>query len=147
MNRREFIMLLGGTAVAWPIGARAQRPATSVVGFVHARSRDDSVSLVAAFREGLAANGYVEGQDVVIEYRFVAGQYNQLPEMAAELTCRPVAVLVTGADPAALRWEASDGRHSHRLRGRRRSGQTRSRCEPKSAGRKCHGNNDTHDLP
>jgi putative ABC transport system substrate-binding protein len=104
MRRREFITLLGGTAAAWPLGAQAQQPAKPVpiIGFVHARSRDDTAYLAAAFRQGLVENGYVEGKDVVIDFRFAAGQYNQLTGMVEELVQRPVAVLFTGADPAAV---------------------------------------------
>ena len=101
MRRREILALVGGVA-AWPITARAQQAAMPVIGFVHARSREDSASLVATFRKGLAENGYVEGQNLVIEYRFAAGQYDQLPKLTTELIRRPVTVLVTGADPAAM---------------------------------------------
>src|SRR4249920_2562825 len=102
MRRREFITLVGCAAVAWPRRTWAQQSTLPVIGFVHARSREDSASLVAAFRQGLVENGYVEGKNVAIEFRFAAGQYNKLTEMVAELVQRPVAVLVTGADPAAV---------------------------------------------
>jgi putative ABC transport system substrate-binding protein len=102
MRRREFITLIGGAAVAWPRVTWAQQSALPVIGFVHARSRDDTAHLEAAFRQGLVENGYVEGKDVVIEFRFAAGQYNKLTEMVAKLVRRPVTVLVAGADPAAI---------------------------------------------
>ena len=104
MRRREFITLVGSAAVMWPLAATAQQPAmpVPVIGFVHARSRDDSASLVAAFRQGLIENGYVEGKNVAIEFRFAAGQYNQLTGMIEELVLRPVDVLFTGADPTAV---------------------------------------------
>ena len=77
------------------------------VGFLHARSPDDTALQVAALRRGLAENGYIEGQSVTIEYRFALGQYDRLPMMAEELARRPVAVLVAGSDPAALAAKAA----------------------------------------
>jgi ABC-type uncharacterized transport system substrate-binding protein len=102
MRRREFITLLCGAALAWPRKTWAQQSGSPVVGFVHARSRADTSRLVAAFKQGLAESGYVENKTVDIEFRFADGQYNRLSEMVAELVKRPVAVLVTGADPAAV---------------------------------------------
>jgi putative ABC transport system substrate-binding protein len=102
MNRREFVATLGGV-VTWPLTVRAQQVAMPVIGYLSSRSPDDTAHLVAAFRRGLSAGGFVEGQNVMIAYRWALGQYDRLPAMAAELVRRPVAVLVTtGGEPAAM---------------------------------------------
>jgi putative ABC transport system substrate-binding protein len=94
MRRREFITGLGSTA-AWPLAARAQQPALPVVGHLSSVSPEAITYEVAAFRQGLKDAGYIEGQNVAIEYRWAAGQYERLPALAAELVRRPVAVIVT----------------------------------------------------
>jgi putative tryptophan/tyrosine transport system substrate-binding protein len=102
MRRRNFIQGVAGSA-AWPIAAHAQQPAMPVIGFLNTRTPENATNLVAAFRGGLAQNGFVEGQNVTIEYRWAFGQYDQLPAMATELVRRRVAVIVaTGGEPAAL---------------------------------------------
>jgi putative tryptophan/tyrosine transport system substrate-binding protein len=93
MRRREFITLLGGAAVAGPITARAQQPAMPVVGFVRSESLADATSLVTAFREGLKEAGFVEGQNVAVEYRSGEGQPERLQSVVSELLHRPVAVI------------------------------------------------------
>jgi ABC-type uncharacterized transport system substrate-binding protein len=103
MRRREFITLLGGAAMVWPLAARAQQPTIPVIGFMHARSADDTVGQVAAFRRGLMEAGLIEGQSVKIEYRFAAGKYDQLPLMAADFVRQAVSLIVAASDPSPLR--------------------------------------------
>ena len=100
MRRRDFIKVIGGGAVAWPLAARAQQP-TPVVGFLSAVSQTQTAHLVAAFRRGLKEAGFVEGSNVVIEYRFADGQYDRLPAQATELVRRAVDVIVASGPPAA----------------------------------------------
>ena len=101
MRRRKFITLLGG-AVAWPIAAQAQRPAMPVIGFLAFASADALVSRDVAFREGLKETGFVDGQNVTIEYRWAQNQFDRLPALAADLVRRQVSVIIANGSPSVL---------------------------------------------
>jgi len=108
VRRRDFIAFLGGAAAVWPQIVRAQQPAMPLVGFLSSRSPGESADLVVAFNKGLGEAGYVDGQNLAVEYRWGEGQYDRLPNMAADLVRRGVAVMVTtGGEPAALAAKAA----------------------------------------
>jgi putative ABC transport system substrate-binding protein len=108
MRRRDFIYLTGGAVAAWPLAARAQQPAMPVIGFLVSGSPDSGARYLAAFHQGLKETGYVEGQNLRIEYNYLEGQYDRLPALVADLVRRGVAVFATpGSDVSAIAAKAA----------------------------------------
>jgi ABC-type uncharacterized transport system substrate-binding protein len=108
IRRRKFLATLGGAGIAWPLAAHAQQPAMPVIGYLDPRSPDGMTERLRGFRQGLKDSGFVEGENVAILYRWAEGQYASLPELAAELVRRQVAVITaTGGVPSSLAAKAA----------------------------------------
>ena len=100
MRRREFVTLIGGAAVAWPFAARAQQSAMPMIGLIRDGSAEGNARNAAGFRRGLNETGYVEGQNVTVEYHWLEGKYDRLPDLLADLVRRQVAVIATPGNVA-----------------------------------------------
>jgi ABC transporter substrate binding protein len=157
MRRRDFITVLGWTAATWPLAAPAQQPATPVIGFLHSASPTPFAHLVAAYRQGLKDTGYVEGQNLTVEYRWAEGQFDRLPSLAADLVRRDVRLIAalggstsplaakkatatipivfsSGRQPQSTRWQRHRGEPDDRRAPRKTTGAASGNCAPSRIG-------------
>ena len=130
MRRREFIKLLGGTATAWPLPARAQQSAIPVIGVLDSRSLGAVENRLRGFHQGLKEAGYIEGENVTILYRWADDRLDRLPLLAAELVSRSVVAIFTSGLPIDVGCQGGNDDHTDNLRTRDRSGATWLGCEP-----------------
>ena len=139
MRRRSFITLLGGAA-AWPLAASAQQPAMPVIGVLSSRSPAVDTALIAVIRQGLIETGFVEGQNVALDYRWAEGRYDRLAGLAADLVRRQVAVIITmGGEAPALAAKVASASITDRLHGWHRPHQERHRHQRATSWRQHHG--------
>ena len=139
MRRRDFVKAVAGTAAAWPLATRAQQPGMPVIGFLHSSSPVAVDANVHGFRQGLVETGYIEGNNVAIEYRWAENDYERLPSLAADLVRRHVALIIAaGGSRTGLAAQAATKDNSGRVHGRGRSRQIWACRQSQSTRRQSH---------